>query len=83
MIAVKRLQSLIWVLLVALGALGALAALAIFTSEQQRIATIFLAAMAAGFVLLRVVAMGIAWLAKRPADAIDALAPARWGVAKW
>ncbi len=28
---------------------GALAALAIFTSEQQRIATIFLAAMAAGF----------------------------------
>jgi putative ABC transport system permease protein len=46
-------------------ALGALAALAIFTSEQQRIATIFLPAMAAGFVLLRVVAMGIAWLAKR------------------
>ncbi|MGL3607479.1 ABC transporter permease [Rhizobium sp. G187] len=46
-------------------ALGAMAALAIFTSEQQRIATIFLAAMAAGFVLLRLVAYLIALAAKR------------------
>ena len=46
-------------------ALAALAALAIFTSEERRIATIFLVAMAAGFVLLRLVAFGIAYLARR------------------
>lgn len=46
-------------------ALGALAALAILTSEERRIATIFLVAMAAGFVLLRLVALGIAYLARR------------------
>ncbi|GEO85701.1 glycosyl transferase family 1 [Ciceribacter naphthalenivorans] len=45
-------------------ALAALAALAIFSSEDRRIATIFLIAMAAGFVLLRLVALGIAYLAK-------------------
>ena len=45
-------------------ALGALAALAILTSEERRIATIFLVAMAAGFVLLRLVALGIAYLAR-------------------
>lgn len=45
--------------------LTALAALAILTSEERRIATIFLVAMAAGFVLLRLVALGIAYLAKR------------------
>lgn len=48
-------------------ALGALAALAILTSEERRIATIFLVAMAAGFVLLRLVALGIAYLARRSA----------------
>lgn len=47
------------------GALAALAALAILTSEERRIATIFLVAMAAGFVLLRLVAFGIAYLARR------------------
>lgn len=46
-------------------ALAALAALAILTSEERRIAAIFLVAMAAGFVLLRLVALGIAYLAKR------------------
>lgn len=46
-------------------ALAALAALAIFSSEDRRIATIFLVAMAAGFLLLRLVAMLIAFLARR------------------
>lgn len=45
-------------------ALGALAALAIFTSDQRRIAAIFLAAMAGGFMLLRLVAYLISWLAR-------------------
>ncbi len=45
-------------------ALGALAALAIFTSDQRRIAAIFLAAMAGGFILLRLVAYLISWLAR-------------------
>lgn len=54
-----------WPYLVAMAlSLGALAALAIFTSDQRRIAAIFLAAMAAGFVLLRLVAYLIAWLAR-------------------
>ncbi|MGX5667093.1 ABC transporter permease [Rhizobium daejeonense] len=46
-------------------ALAGLAALAIFSSEDRRIATIFLVAMAAGFLLLRLVAMLIAFLARR------------------
>lgn len=46
-------------------ALSAIAALAIFSSEQRWIAATFLAAMAIGFVLLRLVAYGIAFLAKR------------------
>lgn len=46
-------------------ALAALAALAIFSSDDRRIATIFLVAMAAGFLLLRLVAMLIAFLARR------------------
>ncbi|MBW8446002.1 MAG: ABC transporter permease [Arenimonas sp.] len=45
--------------------LGGLAALAILTSEERRIATVFLVAMAAGFLLLRLVALGIAYLARR------------------
>ncbi|MHA7971351.1 ABC transporter permease [Rhizobium sp. CAU 1783] len=46
-------------------ALSALAALAIVTAEERRIATIFLVAMAAGFLLLRLVAMLIAYVARR------------------
>ncbi len=46
-------------------ALAALAALAIFTSDDRRIAAIFLVAMAAGFLLLRLVALLIAFLARR------------------
>lgn len=46
-------------------ALAALATLAIFSSDDRRIATIFLVAMAAGFLLLRLVAMLIAFLARR------------------
>lgn len=46
-------------------ALAALAALAILSSDERRIATIFLVAMAAGFVLLRLVAVAIAYLARR------------------
>ncbi|EHS50175.1 protein of unknown function DUF214 [Rhizobium sp. PDO1-076] len=45
-------------------ALASLAALAIFSSEERRIATVFLIAMAAGFVLLRVVAYLIAVAAR-------------------
>ncbi|QLF68694.1 ABC transporter permease [Peteryoungia desertarenae] len=55
-----------WPYVLATGiALALLAALAIFTSEQQRIATIFLAAMAGGFILLRAVAYVIAMAARR------------------
>jgi putative ABC transport system permease protein len=46
-------------------ALAALAALAIYSSEEKRIATVFLIAMAAGFVLLRLVAYLIALAARR------------------
>ncbi len=46
-------------------ALAALAALAIYSSEEKRIATVFLIAMAAGFVLLRLVAYLIAVAARR------------------
>jgi putative ABC transport system permease protein len=49
----------------ALAALGALASLAIFTSEERFVASIFLAAVAFAFLLLRLVAWGIAALARR------------------
>ena len=55
-----------WPYLLAGGvALAALAALAIFSAEDRFIASIFLAAVAGAFVLLRLVAAGIAALARR------------------
>jgi putative ABC transport system permease protein len=55
-----------WPYLLAGGAaLAALAALAIFSSEERYIAVVFLGAVAVAFVLLRVVAAGIAAFARR------------------
>lgn len=55
-----------WPYILAMGAaLSAIAALAILSSEQRWIAATFLAAMAVGFVLLRLVAYVIAFLARR------------------
>ena len=52
-------------LLAAAIALAALAALAIYAAEERFIAIVFLGAVAAAFVLLRIVATGIAALARR------------------
>lgn len=55
-----------WPYLLAAGlALAALAGLAIFAAEDRFIAVVFLAAVAGAFVLLRLVATGIAALARR------------------
>ncbi|WP_312406464.1 ABC transporter permease [Rhizobium sp.] len=60
----RRLPS--WPYLLAAGAaLAALAALAIFWADDRRIASVFLVAVAGAFLLLRVVAAGIAALARR------------------
>lgn len=60
----RRLPS--WPYLLAAGAaLAALAALAIFWADDRRIASVFLVAVAGSFLLLRVVAAGIAALARR------------------
>lgn len=45
--------------------LGTLAGLAIFTSEDPRVAMIFLGSIAVAFLILRAVAFGVAYLAKR------------------
>nr|CAD6431568.1 ABC transporter permease [Rhizobium sp. Q54] len=52
-------------LLAAAAALALLAALAIWTAEERFVATVFLAAVAGAFVLLRLVALLIAALARR------------------
>ncbi|WP_105374445.1 ABC transporter permease [Neorhizobium huautlense] len=52
-------------LIAAAAALAALAALSIVTAEDRFVATVFLAAVAAAFVLLRLVAVLIAGLARR------------------
>lgn len=60
----RRLPS--WPYLLAAGAaLAALAALAIFWADDRRIASVFLVAVAGAFLLLRVVAAGIAALARK------------------
>jgi len=51
--------------LAAAAALGALALIAILSAEERFVATIFLAAVAFAFLLLRLVALGIAALARR------------------
>lgn len=51
--------------LAAVAALGALALIAIWSAEDRFVATIFLAAVAFAFLLLRLVALGIAALARR------------------
>ena len=52
-------------LLAAVALIGLLAALAIYTSYDRRIAAMFLGATAVTFVVLRGVAWGIQWLARR------------------
>ena len=55
-----------WPYIAATGlSLAALAALAIFSADDRRIAAIFLAAMAAGFLVLRLVAVLIAYAARK------------------
>lgn len=55
-----------WPYIAATGlSLAALAALAIFSADDRRIAAIFMAAMAAGFLVLRLVAVLIAYAARK------------------
>ena len=62
--AVRRFPRAVYLMLIAVG-IAIMAALAILTASNQFIAIVFLLGVAGAFVLLRGVAFGVQWLARR------------------